>query len=99
MFFRRLVPKVRQIKMTTGSIWSFRWTSFGCDVFNSQKGFFLVQYGRRGKPLRYICRIGSKVEKPPLFLLSDNWSRIFQSKTLVAGETTKPLSLAKLWGV
>lgn len=96
-FFKRVLPKFRVVKFLEGDAISFRWGNFGCDAVTSNMGYHLIQYGRRGGVVKFICRISKKAEKPPLFLLADKWRAAYRNKNIIAGETDSPLSLSKLW--
>ncbi len=93
----RFFPRLRQLKFQGGYVLSFRWFTYGYDLFQS-KSYKLVQFGRKGRPLTFLCRVSKHATKPPLFLFSSKWKHHYSSRGLIAGETTKPLSLAKLWG-
>lgn len=94
---KNYLPRLKQLKFPGGYVLSFRWRSYGYDLFQS-KQYKLVQFGKKGQPLKFLCHVSDKAEKPPTFLYSSRWRHHYRSENLIAGETTKPLSLAKLWG-
>ena len=96
-FFARRMPRVRIVKFLEGDAMSIRWGNFGCDVVTSRAGYHLIQYGKRDKVTKFVCRVNKKAVKPPMFLLTDGWRRFYNSEHLIAGETDRPISLAKLW--
>jgi hypothetical protein len=93
----KLFPQWRQLKFPGGYVLSFRWRSYGYDVVKSEY-YRLVQFGRKGRPLKFLCHIAKTAPKPPMFLYSSRWQHHYTSTSLVAGETTKPFNIAKLWG-
>jgi len=65
---------------------------------DSKNGYQLIQYGRRGKTVKFVCRIGKGAERPPMFLMGAGWKCFYKGKSMLAGETAKPILLAKMWG-
>lgn len=92
-----LMPRMRQYKSGESYGLSFRWGKYGYDLFQG-KGFKYVQYGKKGRPLKFLCQIKDAAMKPPMFLYSGMWTHHYTSKTMIAGETKKPIDVSKLWG-
>jgi hypothetical protein len=80
-----------------GTATTFQWGDWGVDTLDSDRGYRLIQYGRRGGAIRFVCRISKHVTRPPMFLLGPGWKCLYKSPYLLAGETAKPLPVSKLW--
>lgn len=98
-FFTRIIPKFRIAKFPGGSAMSVRCGDFGCDSVDSKTGYRLIQYGRKGGTIKFVCIVSKHALKPPMLLYSSGWKCIYYGKSIIAGVTKKPVSLMKLWGV
>lgn len=94
---REWLPRLKQLKFPQGYVLSFRWRSYGYDLFESTN-YKLVQFGKKGGSINFMCRVKGKDAKPPTFLYSSRWTHHYTSKNTIAGNTTKPLNLSRLWG-
>jgi len=90
-----MLPRFNKYVFPGGSIFQCRWGVFGYDILISKQGFKLLQYGKKGSTLRFICRVSKKAGRAPLFLLSPQWKSYYRSKTIAVGETTKPFSMTR----